>query len=103
MAIKLPYQQTDDRQFNQFQQALSSALQPITSLPTATSSLLTSISLVAGVNTINHKLNRKLLGWYPVRVRAESTLWDEQDTNPNPTQTLILNCTNDVVIDLIVF
>lgn len=103
MSIKLPYQQTSDRQFNQFQQALQSALAPVLNLPTANSSLLTSIALKAGANTVNHKLNRKLLGWYPVRVRADSVLWDSQDTNPNPTQTLILNCTADVTVDLIVF
>lgn len=103
MAITIPFQQTDDRQLNQFQQALRSALQPITSLPTSQSSILTSVALTAGSNTINHGLNRTLSGWYPVRVRAQSTLWDSQDTNTNPTQTLVLNSSAAVVVDIIVF
>lgn len=103
MAITIPFQQTTDRQLNQFQQALRSALQPITSLPTSQSSILTSISLAAGATTVNHGLNRTLSGWYPVRVRAQATIWDSQDSNSTPDQTLILNSSAAVVVDLVVF
>lgn len=103
MGITIPYQQTDDRQLNQFQQALRSALQPITSLPTSQSSILTNVSLASGATTVNHGLNRALSGWYPIRVRAQATIWDSQDTNTNPTQTLLLNSSAAVVVDLVVF
>lgn len=103
MAITIPFQQTDDRQLNQFQQALRSALQPITSLPNSQSSILTSVSLGAGATTINHGLNRTLSGWYPIRIRSQATIWDSQDANQNPSQTLVLNSSAAVVVDLIVF
>lgn len=103
MAIRIPYQQTTDRQLNQFQTALAGALRPITSLPTSQSSILTQVTITSGTNTISHGLGRILSGWYPVRVRSQATLWDSQDGNTTPSLTLILNSTANTVIDLVVF
>ncbi len=102
--IKLPYQQTENRQLNQFQVALGQALQPILVQPMAKSIVLNNISLVSGsTNVIPTTINRVLQGWYPIRVRGQATLWDSQDSNPTPSQTLLLNTSADVVVDIVVF
>lgn len=104
MAITIPFQQTDDRQLNQFQQALRSALQPITSLPSSQSTILTKVTLTTGnPNTINTGLGYPLSGWYIIRQRAEASIWDTQDTNTNPSQTLLLNTSANVTVDIVVF
>lgn len=104
MSVTIPYQQTADRQLNQFQQALRSALQPITSLPTSSSTILTNIALVTGqVNTINTGLGYPLSGWYIIRQRAQAVIWDSQDSNTNPNNTLILNTSANVTVDIIIF
>jgi len=103
MAITIPYQQTDSRQVNQFQQALKQALQPLTSQPQSEGIILTQVALVAGTNTIPTMINRKLQGWSLVRVRAASTVYDTQDSNPNPFQTLVLVASAPVVVDIFVF
>lgn len=103
MSIKLPYQQTKDRQFNQFQSALSAALQPLTSVPMSESVILKQVSLQSGLNVIPTTLNRNLQGWYPIRVRSAATLFDTQDANPTPSQTLYLNASASAVVDLVVF
>ena len=101
--IKIPYQQTSDRQVNQFQQSLSAALQPITSNPIASCIIITKVSLVAGANTIPIGLPQPLQGWFIIRQRAQADIWDSQDTNTTPSQTLILNASAPVVVDIGIF
>lgn len=103
MAITIPYQQTEDPRVNKFQQSLKAALQPLTSLPMSEAVILTQVSLVSGSNTIPHTLGRKLQGWYPVRLRSSATLYDTQDTNTAPAQTLTLVASSNVTVDLVVF
>lgn len=104
MAIKLPNQQTSDRQLNTYQTALSSALQPITSNPIAACTIITSINLVAGQPTvIPIGLSQPLQGWFVVRLRNNAVVWDIQDGNPSPSQTLVLNTTADVTVDIAIF
>lgn len=102
--IKLPYQQTDNRQLNQFQQSLQKQLQPIINTPQAKTIILNSITLKSGsINNINHTLNRPLVGWYLVRLRGQAIVWDSQDSNTTPDQTLALNTSANVVADIAVF
>lgn len=103
--IKLPYQQTSDRQLNQFQQALSSALQPITSNPIAGCTIITGIALTAGtVNQVPVGLAAPVQGWFLVRLRANATVWDTQDANTtNPSGLLFLNTTANVTVDIAIF
>lgn len=82
----------------------ASIIDPVINNPIVNSVLLTNITLTTGANTINHKLGRKLVGWYPTRIRGVSaTFYDNQDTNPIPHLTLILVSSADVVVDLEVF
>lgn len=66
--------------------------------------LVKNICLVAGeVNEIHHKLERKPLGWFIVRKRQDSRIWDLQDTNPSPTKTLSIACSHACQIDIWIF
>jgi hypothetical protein len=81
----------------------ASQLEPIIAAPSNNSSILKSVNLVAGNNTINHGLGRVLQGWTIVRLRGLSTIWDAQDSNPTPAQTLVLVASSPVSADIEVF
>lgn len=103
MSVKIPQVNNKDKDFQLFQTQQGKVLQPLLSNPINFGVSLTSVTLVTGSNTIPHKLNRTLQGWFMTRQRAQATVWDEQDTNPNKNSTLILNTTANVVVDLWVF
>jgi hypothetical protein len=104
VSVKIPYQQTDDRQFNQFQVALGKALSPVVGNPINFGLQLNSVALSASqTNSIPHMLDRNLIGWFIVRQRANSVVWDAQDSNTTPSQTLSLNCSADTTVDIWVF
>jgi len=78
-------------------------LNPVLASPIATPIILTDISLSAGSNTINHTLGKNLTGWFLVRQRAQSQVWDKQDSNSLPQYTLILQASSAVTVDILVF
>lgn len=78
-------------------------IEPFLSNPPNQCSVLKSVSLLTGTNTINHKLGRKLQGWKVVRQRAAASLYDNQDSNQKPELTLILIASANVTVDLEVF
>lgn len=71
--------------------------------PSLNCSILAKVPLAEGSNTINHLLGRRLTGWRIVRQRAAAEIYDTQDSNPNPTQTLLLTASAAAVVDLEVF
>lgn len=81
----------------------ASILNPLLGNPSLQSLVLTSIPLASGSNAINHGLGRKLQGWKIVRQRASATIYDTQDSNAQPTLTLLLTASAPVVVDLEVF
>lgn len=105
MSIRaIPNQQTNDRNLGSAQQYLSQALSPLLRNPLTNGSILSSVSLTTGDNTIPHGLGRALQGWSIVRMRANfSQIYDKQDTNSSPQNNLILNASADVVADIYVF
>lgn len=107
-SITLPLQQAsgtsvDPRIFNLYQNQLRSALAPITNLPMCKSTVLNKVTLNAGTNTVQTSLGYPLTGWYIIRQRGQSQIWDGQDSNLNPNTTLILNASAAVVVDIVVF
>lgn len=65
---------------------------------------LTNVVLTAGsVNEINHKLGRKIQGWIITRKKANSVIWDTQDSNTRSDRTLLLNVSANVTVDLWIF
>jgi hypothetical protein len=66
--------------------------------------LIKNVNLDSSItNQVNHKLGRKPQGWIIVRQRANSIIWDSQDTNTKANRTLELSCSANVTIDLWIF
>ncbi len=101
--MALPQFQTDDKDFQLMQNSWASQLNPVLANPTTKSSILKNVQLIAGTNTINHLLSRKLQGWKLVRKRAAAEIYDEQDANQSPQLTLILVSNAQVSVDIEVF
>ena len=101
--MSLPIYQTDLREFSLMQTNWSSQINPLLNLPINNGLILQDIVLETGVNTINHKLGRKLQGWFLIRQRGPASIYDEQDSNQFPSRTLILNSSAEVGVDLFVF
>ena len=99
----LPIFKSDDQQAMLMQTSWSKELNPLIALPTNQGSILQNVSLSTGSNTINHKLGRKLQGWWLVRKRAAASVYDTQDSNQMPSLTLLLTSSADVVVDIFVF
>ncbi len=78
-------------------------LNPFLSNPSLASVILPNVSLINGNNTINHMLGRALTGWRVIRISGSSSLYDEQDSNPQPDLTLLLHSSAAVVVTLEVF
>ena len=97
--MQLPY----GLDLSQMQTKWKAILDPFLGKPSLQSSILQSISLASGSNTINHGLGRTLRGWRIIRLRASATIYDTQDSNPNPQLTLLLTASAPVVADVEVF
>lgn len=95
----LPQKLTYEMMLTQWAQELN----PLLKNPITSGIILKSVSLVSGNNVVNHLLGRKLQGWYIVRIRSASTIYDTQDSNQTPQLTLNLVASAPVIIDLAVF
>lgn len=89
--------------FTQMQTLWGAILNPFVNRPQNKSVILESVVLATGDNTIPHTLNRLLVGWRIIRIRAAATIYDKQNSNGNPTVNLVLNSSAAVTIDLEVF
>lgn len=103
MNITIPSVQTDDRNVNQLQSNINNSLAPLLNNPVLMGSILTSQALGIGSNTIVHKLNRQLQGWFIVRQRALANIYDTQDSNASPATYLLLTSDAAVTVDIYVF
>lgn len=65
---------------------------------------LQSVALVAGsANAVAHKLGREPLGYIIVRNRAQSTIWDTQDSNSLKRSSLLLWTDAPTTVDIWVY
>ena len=78
-------------------------LNPVLANPLVGGQLLEGIKLASGDNTIDHKLGRKLQGYFVVLNSAATTFYDKQATNPRPQLTLVLNASGATTVSLYVF
>lgn len=99
----LPSYQTSDLTLTLLQSNWATLLNPVLDNPIVQGDILEGIQLASGANTINHKLGRKLRGWFIVRQRALASIYDTQDTNPTPAVTLRLTSNASVKVDIFVF
>lgn len=100
MSSKLP-QQLD---LNMMANRWATILDPIVANPLSKAVILKNVELAAGSNIINHKLGRKLQGYYITRMRdAFAQIYDTQDDNSMPELTLLLNSSINIVVDMVVY
>lgn len=103
MAKALGQVQSNDLKLEQIQAQTRASTQGSRTNPINSGTLLSSVSLSSGDNTISHKLSQKLQGWFIVRLRGAATIYDKQDSNQSQDKTLVLNSSAAVTVDLWVF
>lgn len=114
MSIKLPLLNAQDPVMNRYQTQLQGALAAITNNPAAVAqqvmvkdangNLTPNITLTSGsVNVIPIGLFASLQGWTITRIKSQAIVWDTQDSNSTPSQTLNLNTSANTVIQLSVW
>lgn len=102
--MSLPKFKSDDQSLTLMQSAWASQLDPVLKLPINSGVLLKSVPLLVGQNLVNHRLGRKLQGYFITRMRSiHSDIYDTQDSNRTPDLTLLLNSSAAVVVDILVF
>ena len=94
---------TQDELQNRIQDNTKKAVASVSSNPIVQGSILSGVSLKSGDNTVDHKLGKKLTGWFIVSIRGAATIYDKQDSNAQPSQTLVLNSSTAVSVDIFVF
>lgn len=100
---KLPIMQSDSEQLSLMQTRWASILEPIISNPMLSGAVLKQVELSIGINVVNHKLGRKLQGWFLVRQRGPANVYDTQDANNMPALTLTLTSDASVSVDIWVY
>lgn len=94
---------TPNLELNRVQDNIQRVLEPLYNTPILAGNLLTNIELVVGLNTINHGLGRKLIGWQIARIRSAAVIYDSQDNNMTPNLTLLLISDAPVTVDIYVY
>lgn len=103
MAAQIPLVQTQDQDFLRFQTQLQKVMQPVLDNAINFGTRLSNVVLASGLNVVPTTLNRNLQGWFIIRQRAEANIWDTQDSNSDQSQSLYLNASTAVTVDLWVF
>lgn len=99
----IPKVQTNNREINQIQSNIVGQLNAVGNGLFSSGIILTSQVLKTGTNTINHKLEKPLTGWFVVRQKSAASIYDNQDNNKTPARNLILISSADVTVDIFVF
>jgi hypothetical protein len=95
---------SNNKEINQIQENVEQALTPIIASQIVDGVIIKNKQIESGkVNLIAHKLGREPLGYIIIRKRADSRIWDTQDTNKNKKTTLALQCSTTVHVDIWVF
>lgn len=101
-----PYKKvrTDTDIVRQVQDAIEIPLKDISSRAILDGQILSGVELSSGVdNIIDHKLQRKLVGWIIMRQSANANIWDLQNLNTRPQQSLVLQTSANVTVSIWVF
>lgn len=99
----LPIFQTMMPDLNMLQTRWASLINPLVACPLTKGLQLSSVVLVSGANSINHKLARKLQGWIIVGIDGVASIYDTQATNSMPDRTLNLVSNAAVTVNLWVY
>lgn len=100
MALLPQFQGADDPVLQMMQNRWAAILNPVISNPLNVVTILESVSLVSGANTINHLLQRKMQGWFILDLNAAVTIYRSQPMND---KTLVLTSSGTAVCNIGVF
>lgn len=95
--MSLPRFTTDDKNVTLLQSAWATQLEPVIEFSPNKGLILKGISLISGVNTINHRLGRKPQGYIITDMDAAATVYRSQPLN-DLTLTLTSNAAANVAI-----
>jgi hypothetical protein len=98
--MQLPKIVNNDSTLQLMQTKWASILNPLLAQPLSSSSILNSVSLVTGNNTINHLLGRTQQGWILCDQTASASIYRSAPFN---SITLTLNASAPCIVDLLVF
>jgi len=104
--MSLPIFKDENKNLMLLQTNWAQDLNPLLLNPSLQSQILKNVVIQgSGTTAVNHKLGRKLIGWRVIRLRGNSLIYDQQDSNPRPELTLLLvsGAGTTVTIDLEVF
>lgn len=90
------------RVVTQLQANVGEALTPLQNKPILDGIFLRGIVLISGDNLIQHKLGRKVVGYWPTSQTAASQFYDNIQTNTSLTN-FILTATSPCTVNLWVF
>lgn len=96
---KLPQELVWDMADNRW----ASIIEPVINNPLNQGLLLQNIPLISGSNVVNHRLGRKLVGWFITGIDAPATIYDTQATNQMPALTLQLTSSAPCMVSMWVF
>ncbi len=88
---------------SKMQDTWAQAIDPVLDNELVKGRLIQNQQLINGITTIDHKLGRKLIGWFLVGLDADANIFDSQASNQTPTLTLVLNSNVAVTCSLWVF
>lgn len=92
--------QTDDREFNQFQSNVITALQPLLTNSLLNGNQLKGISLINGSTIVNHGLGRVQQGWIITDIDDAAEIYRTGDFN---STTMVLVSDADVTVNIYVY
>lgn len=78
-------------------------INPVLSNPLINGLMLKNVALINGTTIVNHKLGRKLQGYFVVLKDAQAQIYDNQADNQMPQLTLSLTSDAAVTVSLWVF
>jgi len=66
--------------------------------------LIEGVELTTGsANYVDHLLDRKINGWWVAKRNAEATIWEDESVTVDSTKQLVLQCSANTKIDLVVY
>jgi len=98
--MRLPYIQSESREFSMLQTQWSQMINPVLSLPQNSGVMLKAVELFTGTNIINHRLGRKPQGWMITDINGPATIYRSFPFND---LTLTLNSSANATVNLYVF
>lgn len=98
--MSLPIYTTNSKDLSLLQTNWASQINPLLSNQITKGYLLTNVELLTGVNTINHLLSRKMVGWMIADIDSAAVIYRTQPFN---NKTLVLSTSAPATINLWVF